>query len=150
MWQILREVGIPLKLINLIKMCLDNSQCKVRIGNRTSDPFHTKSGLRQGCILSPVLFSIAMEKITRTIMNRPEGMAVGDTIIKDLAYADDIDLIAPSVEDLSRLASDLNEMGKRIGLKVNEEKTKIMKLTRGDNHLNEQILIVLESSGFLL
>ena len=48
MWQILREFGVPMKLINLIKMCINNSQCKVKVGNKTSDPFHTNSGLRQG------------------------------------------------------------------------------------------------------
>ena len=82
-----------------------------------------------------------MEKITRTIMNRPEGMIIGNNIIKDFSYADDIDLIAPSLEDLDGLASDLKGMASRIGLSINEIKTKLMKITKGDDQNNDIVLV---------
>ena len=81
MWQILKEFGIPKKSIKMIQICTHNSRSKVKLGNKMSEPFQTVSGLRQGCILSPILFSLAMEKITRTIMNRPEGMIIGNNML---------------------------------------------------------------------
>ena len=141
MWQILKEFGIPKKLVKMIQVCTHNSRNKIKLGSKMSEPFQTVSGLRQGCILSPILFSLAMEKITRTILNRPEGITIGNNIIKDFSYADDIDLIAPSLEDLNRLASNLNGMASRIGLSINENKTKLMKITKGDDQ-NNNIAVV--------
>ena len=144
MWQILKEFGIPRKLIKMIEICTHNSKSKVKLGNKMTEPFQTVSGLRQGCILSPLLFSFAMEKITRTILNRPEGMIINNNInnnIKDLSYADDIDLIAPTLEDLGNMASDLNEMASRIGLSINENKTKLMKITKGDDQNNNVVVV---------
>ena len=115
----------------MIQVCTHNSRNKIKLGSKLSEPFQTVSGLRQGCILSPILFSLAMEKKTRTILNRPEGMNISNNVIKDFSYADDIDLIAPSLEDLDRLANDLKGMASRIGLSINENKTKLMKITKG-------------------
>ena len=125
----------------MIQVCILNSRNKVKLGNKMSEPFQTVSGLRQGCILSPVLFSLVMEKVTRTILNRPEGMNVNNSIIKDFSYADDIDLVAPSLEDLDSLASDLNGMASRMGLSINENKTKLMKITKGDDQNNNIVLV---------
>jgi hypothetical protein len=45
---ILREFGIPMKLVRLIKMCLNETHSKVRIGKHLSDNFPVQNGLKQG------------------------------------------------------------------------------------------------------
>jgi len=53
---ILTEFGIPMKLIRLIKMCLNGTYSRVRVGKHLSDMFPIKNGLKQSDILLPLLF----------------------------------------------------------------------------------------------
>ena len=103
----------------MTQVCIDGSKCKMKIGNKISDAFETNSGLRQGCILSPMLFNLMMEKITREMANIHEGINIGNSKVNNLAYADDVDLIADSVQGINRLATSLCETSERIDLKVN-------------------------------
>jgi hypothetical protein len=57
LYNILIEFGIPLKLVRLIKMCLNETYSRVRVGKHLSDRFRIKSGLKQGDALSPLLFN---------------------------------------------------------------------------------------------
>jgi hypothetical protein len=53
------EFGIPMKLVRLIKMCLNETYSKVRIGKHLSDSFPIQNGLKQGDDLSTLLFNFA-------------------------------------------------------------------------------------------
>jgi hypothetical protein len=53
LYNILIEFGIPLKLVRLIKMCLNVTYSRVRVGKYLSDRFPIKNGLKQGDALSP-------------------------------------------------------------------------------------------------
>jgi hypothetical protein len=55
LYNILREFGIPLKLVGLIKMCLNKTYSRVRVGKHLSARFLIKNGLKQGDALSPLL-----------------------------------------------------------------------------------------------
>jgi hypothetical protein len=52
------EFGVPMKLVRLIRMCLNETYSKVRIGTKLSDSFPIQNGLKQGDALSPLLFRI--------------------------------------------------------------------------------------------
>jgi hypothetical protein len=58
---ILIDFGVPMKLIRLIKICLNEINNKVRVGTHLSDNFHIQNGLKQGDALSPLLFNFALE-----------------------------------------------------------------------------------------
>jgi hypothetical protein len=53
------DFGIPLKLVRPIKMCLDENYSRVLAGKHLSDRFPIKNGLKQGDLLSPLLFNFA-------------------------------------------------------------------------------------------
>jgi sorting nexin-29 len=59
--------GVPMKLVRLIKMCLNETYSKVRIGKYLSDSFPIQNGLKQGDSLSPLLFSFALEYAIREV-----------------------------------------------------------------------------------
>ena len=71
----------------------------VLINNEIEPHFRTAVGVRQGCILSPTLFNIFLEKIMEEIPNnhRP-SMSVGGRCVCNLRFADDINLMAGSEE----------------------------------------------------
>jgi hypothetical protein len=55
------EFGITMKLERLIKMCPNETACRVRVGSYLSDMFPIKNGLKQGHSLSSLLFNVAFE-----------------------------------------------------------------------------------------
>jgi hypothetical protein len=58
LYNIVIEFGIPRKLVRLIKMCLNETYSKIRIGKHLSDAFPIKNGLKQGDALSPLLLNM--------------------------------------------------------------------------------------------
>jgi hypothetical protein len=54
------EFGMPMKLVRLIKMCLNETYSKVRIGKYLSESFPIQNGLKQGDALSPLLLNFAL------------------------------------------------------------------------------------------
>ena len=127
---ILKEFEMPQKLINLIKMNIDHTDIKVKVGHSTSNVVQVTTGLRQGDALSPILFNIALEKVVREIRMDQGGVRIGDANIGLLAYADDIVLLAENKDQLRRQANKLIENAKRIGLEINTEKTEYMVVQR--------------------
>jgi hypothetical protein len=57
LYNILLEFSIPKKLVRIIKMCLNETYSKVRIGKLLSDKFPFQNGLKQGDVLSPLIFN---------------------------------------------------------------------------------------------
>ncbi len=82
------------------------------------------------------MFLALLEKIMEKMeCNDVRGIDVQGRRIKDLRFADDIDLLTETEEDLQKLATELYESGKSYGLMINKEKTKVMvmgKDTRAD------------------
>jgi hypothetical protein len=65
LYNILLEFGITKNLVRLIKMCLNGTYSKVRVGKLSSDKFPIQNGLKQGDALSPLLFNFALEYASR-------------------------------------------------------------------------------------
>ena len=61
MYNILIEFGIPKKLVRLIKMCLTETYSRVRVGKNLSEMFPIRNDLKQGDVLSPLLFNFALD-----------------------------------------------------------------------------------------
>jgi hypothetical protein len=62
LYNIFIEFGVPMKLVTLIKMCLNETYSNVRIGKHLSHSFPTLDGLKYGDALSPLLFEIEGSK----------------------------------------------------------------------------------------
>jgi hypothetical protein len=83
LYNILIEFGIPIKLVRLIKMCRNETYCRVCVGKHLSDMFPSRNGLKQGDTLSPALFNFAI----RRVRVNPDGMKLVVTH-QLLVYAD--------------------------------------------------------------
>ena len=85
-------------------------------------------GVRQGCILSPCLFSLYAEYIMRNagLEEAQAGIKIARRNINNLRYADDNTLMAESEEELKSLLMKVKEESEKVGLKLNIQKTKIM------------------------
>jgi hypothetical protein len=76
LYNILIEFGIPLKLVRLVKICLNITYTRVRVGKHLSDTFPIKNGLKKGDALSPLLFNFAFEYAIRRGSDKPEGLEI--------------------------------------------------------------------------
>ena len=137
----MEELGIPYKLISLVKATMDNSQCRVRIQKDLSDIFTVKNGLRQGDSLACLLFNIALEKVVREAGIQTRGTIFYKSV-QILAFADDVDIIARSERDLIKSFRALRDAAGTMGLKINENKTKYMIVNSKDpNKIVKHIVI---------
>ena len=96
LWKLLRLYGLPSKIINVIKVLHDGFQCSVLVDNNETDWFDVTSGLKQGCMLSPLLFLVAIDWIMReSTKDQSRGIRWRmEHKLDDLDYADDLCLIS--------------------------------------------------------
>ena len=130
LWRILRHYGIPQKLINIIICQYKGSRCRVIHGGGLTDPFDVKTGTRQGCMLSPFLFLLVIDWVTRQSLHgyRTGIHWISGKILEDLEYADDLALLSHSVDDMQEKTQCLETAAASVGLRINKDKTKIMKM----------------------
>ena len=103
-------------------------EATIRTGHGTTDWFQIGKGVHQGCILSPCLFNFYSEYIIRNsgLEETQAGIKIAKRNIHSLSYADDTTLMAESEEELKSLLMKVKEESKKVGLKLNIQKTKIM------------------------
>ena len=107
--------------------------CALPISQRTSlsmvkkmKPFPLRSGTRQDCPLSPLLFNIVVEVFTTAIREEKEikGIQIGKEEVKLSLFADDMILYIENPIDATRKLLELiNEFGKVAGYKINAQKS---------------------------
>ncbi|KAI0234485.1 hypothetical protein LSAT2_015232, partial [Lamellibrachia satsuma] len=130
LWRILRHYGIPQKMVNVIKILYTDVQFQVACNSHMSDSFSVKSGVKQGCILSPFLFTLAIDWLMiETTKNGNSGIRWTLTsILEDLDYADNIGLLSNRHKDMQEKMDKLTRTAPQIGLKLNTTKTKLMRI----------------------
>ena len=130
-WKITRKYGIHRKLIRMIENIYSTVSTCIRLEGEETEWFEIKTGFRQGCILSPILFNIVLDYIMRRLeKNHGLGATSKPTNTEDAEYADDTTLIAESLIRIMELVEALTTESEKVGLKINTKKTKIMPISK--------------------
>ena len=102
-WQALRSRSRLEKIMAIIKATYDAAKCRVLHKDKLSEPFEVHSGVRQGCILSPILFLIVLVDVLKAALlshRNKELRWTMNSFLQHLYYADDISLLFHKMSDL--------------------------------------------------
>jgi len=104
LWVTMIDMGYPLHLIDLLTKLYRKQLAKVKVAGTLSEWFRVKKGARQGCVLSPYLFNVLAEMVMReTLDGFQSGLQIGERMITNICYADDIILLATTGAELQEL-----------------------------------------------
>ena len=127
MWSKLHSIGLSTKVLNLIENIYEKANVSIKINGKLSPPFQSNKGVRQGCPLSPLLFTIYINDLIPFIHQRIEGIKVCKKEIKGLLFADDMALFSDTAQNMQHTLLALEQYCNRWDLTVNTTKTKIMR-----------------------
>jgi hypothetical protein len=130
------ELNFSTKLIRLTKATLTIVSCCVEIQNDCSESFETRQGLRQGDVLSTLLFNVVLEFVVRRANLQTTG-TIYNKETQLLAYADDVDIVGRSQSAVRDAYLALEGKAAKVGLKINEQKTKYMIAARNDRTIRD-------------
>jgi sorting nexin-29 len=132
LYNILIELGISMAVVRLIRMCLNKTYSRVRVGKDLSDMFPIWNGLKQGDALSPLLFNFALEYVFRRDQVKQYGFKLNGKH-QLLVYADDVHIFGGGVHAIKENAEALVVVSKESGLVITADKTKYMVMSRDQN-----------------
>lgn len=127
--EVLASKGVSPKMCNMIRCLYHRTTSKVRVYNTLSNPFTISTGVRQGSILSPILFNFVVEWVLeQTCQNTRGGFFIhqSNATIFDLDFADDIALLAESTIVMQNMVDGLSQVAQTVGLQISTEKTKLI------------------------
>ena len=120
-------MGVPVHLIVLLRNLYTKQEATIKTEFGETDSINIGKGVRQGCILSPLLFNIYAENIMREALEDWDGgISIGGRRITNLRYADDTTLIAETKNDLIAIMERVKLASEKAGLYLNVGKTKVM------------------------
>ena len=147
LWQVLKKLGIPENMLNVIISFHQGMKANVVSDGMTSEPFNVTNGTKQGCVMGPVLFalffSVMLEyafadidsgvkfqfRTTGGLFNHQRFKAksrLRARIIWDLLFADDAALVATSFEEAQQLLDRFSVACKAFGLTISIKKTEVI------------------------
>lgn len=133
LWSELRKINVSTKFIRIIRDMYSKAYAKVRTSNGLTEPFKINSGVLQGEVLSPILFSLFLNEL----VNRLNNSKISDISLNNgeplniLLYADDAVILADSPINLQKKLHILEKFCSDFNLTVNTAKTKAMIFRKG-------------------
>ena len=138
LWQVLRSFNKEEGLAQALQALYENSSSAVLLNSQLGEFFSTTVDVRQGCLLSPILFNLFLEKIMQeTLHDHHTSIPIGGRSICNLRFADGIDPLGGSNGELQDLTNRLIDRASAYGMEVSTEKSKIM--TNSTNNINADI-----------
>ena len=119
-------MGIEGTYLNILKAIYDKPIANIILNGKNLKALPLRSGTRQGCPLSPLLFNIVLEVLATAIREEKEikGIQIGEKEVKLSPFADDMILYIENPEDsIRKLLELISDFTKVTGYKINTQKS---------------------------
>ena len=120
--------GLSRKTIQILQKLYHDTTSQIWDGCSLSEFFKVNQGVKQGCLLSPVLFALYLNDLHEHLLG---GICIAGTVVKVLLYADDIVLLADTPSVLQEMINSLYAYCSKWVLKINLNKSKIVVFRQG-------------------
>ena len=126
LFSILEKRGVPHLLLRFLWSWYKSQSCAVKWNACVSESFEVANGVRQGGVLSPILFTVYLDELLQRLTSLDIGCHVGHHYVGSLCYADDIALLAPSPSALRILLRECELFATEHNLQFNAAKTQLI------------------------
>jgi hypothetical protein len=126
LFSLLRRRGLCPLLTRFLLMLYAGQSLSVKWQEETSSPFGCRNGVKQGAVVSPVLFCIYMDTLLQRLEGSGLGCHVGHKFIGAISYADDLTLIAPTHEATQRMLIICEEFANEYDVLFNSTKSQVV------------------------
>jgi hypothetical protein len=135
MMKALRKLRVEGMYLNIVKAIYDRPTANIILNGEKLKPFPLKSGTRQGCPLSPLLFNIVLEFLARAIRQEEgiKGIQIGKETVKIFLFADNMILYLKDQKNSTpKLLDTINSYSKVAGYKINLQKSLALLYTNNE------------------
>ena len=126
LWEKMRQYGVTQKFVRVCQDLYEEVEASVVLDGEQSRWFKVEKGLRQGCPLSPLLYSIYVMGMVEELEDSGLGVKEEEVWCGALLYADDIVLLAESPDELQRMLDTVGEYAEEWRFTFNAVKSKTM------------------------
>jgi hypothetical protein len=131
-WVKLHNIGIKGHILKMIKAFYISIQYCVNMGEHMTSFFTTRVGVRQGSVLSPILFSVFINDLVQFLESKGLGILVNNKLIPLLLFSDDIVLLAADQKEMKRILEAVDEFSRRWRFSFSHKKCCVMHDNRKD------------------
>ena len=131
--------GVTGKFYDIIVNMYKNDKSCVKINGKLSPEFNSLTGVKQGCIMSPLLFNIFMSDLPSALCQEDNVMLDNTTKINCILWADDILILSETEEGLQKSLQNLHEYCNTNKLSVNMDKTQCMIFNKSGDSLEDNL-----------
>jgi hypothetical protein len=124
LFNLLNDRKLPAVIVRFLLTMYTGHSTKVVWNGSNSDNFCVRNGVKQGGILSPILFCVYIDNLLVRLSNCGKGCFIGNVCLAVLAYADDLIILAPTPNAMRHLLSICDDFAENFDIKFNAVKSK--------------------------
>ena len=129
LWYKLKAYGFPDKLVRMLEAVYQAPKGVVTFQDTTTEPIPIDLGLRQGCVLSPILFALYIADLGRILEESNLGIKINEKVLPGLFFADDMVLWGED-ENLQKTLDIIGEFAATWKIEFAGEKSAIIPFNR--------------------
>ena len=126
LWEKLYRMGFHPSFLKILKSLYKDTYVKVMINGWASEKVFTRSGVKQGCPLSPLLWALFISDIGLLLEQSPGGVLIWGQRISALLFVDDMVIIGRNKAEIKRIIIQCQFQFELSGLEINFSKSKIL------------------------
>ena len=138
---------VPKLYVRVLMAFYCTQEFLVRWGNVLSTPFNVSNGVRQGSVLSPLLFNLYLDDLSCDLNQMNAGCLINNVTVNHLIYADDLVLIAPSAHALQHLIYKCENYASNNNIVYNDTKTVCMRILPKTMKLHDDVIMKLNGKN---
>ena len=124
-YTLLKEYSIGGNFLKILQEIYRGNQVFIKLKDGLLQPINTTIGLKQGCVFSPILFNLFINKISQIFDETCSPVEINQVKLNSLLWADDLLLVSQTSTGLQSCIDKMSDFYQELELKINIKKTKV-------------------------